>query len=239
MAPGSPALTVPDGVDVVLLDVGGVLVSDYWETILLTPEHGMVDRLGLDRARVEEVGLALWEVYCRRDGTEADYWSDLGRELGMTVPASLPAELDRLVTVAPGARELLASLGERDVRLGVVSNNTAFWFPKQSALLGLETLMAEYSSLREESLAAIEHRMTATNFTFAALAVVGLLLGTGYASSVIGLWMLGVEIAGEIEPWAVALAAVAATAAVAAWERWFYRYFRRQWRAARAVPEPG
>jgi hypothetical protein len=32
--------------------------------------------------------------------------------------------------------------------------------------------MAEYSSLREESLAAIEHRMTATNFTFAALAVI-------------------------------------------------------------------
>lgn len=36
----------------------------------------------------------------------------------------------------------------------------------------LDALMTEYSSLREESLAAIEHRMTATNFTFAALAVI-------------------------------------------------------------------
>lgn len=36
----------------------------------------------------------------------------------------------------------------------------------------VDVLMVEYESLREESIAAIEHRMTATNFTFAALAVI-------------------------------------------------------------------
>lgn len=180
------------------------------------------------------------------------------------------------------------------------------------------TLLVEYSSLREESLAAIEHRMTATNFTFAALAViiaalvssaidpvlggllllvavpqlakaglliwlgeyarsqragrqvarietrvndllgeevltwegalttkndhlsypylavVGLLLGTGYAASAIGLWTLGVELSEEIDTWPLVVGAAAVVVTV--WEVWFYAYFRRQWRSARAAP---
>ena len=129
---------MPDEIAVVLLDVGGVLVSDYWETILLTPELGLADRLGLERRRVEEVGLTLWDAYCRRDADEAAYWSDLERALGVAVPPSLPGELDRLVRPAPAAEALLetAQDGGRDV--GVISNNTAFWFPKQSARVGLD-----------------------------------------------------------------------------------------------------
>lgn len=36
----------------------------------------------------------------------------------------------------------------------------------------VQVLLAEYATLREESLGAIGHRMTATNFTFAAMAVI-------------------------------------------------------------------
>lgn len=129
---------MPDDVHVVLLDVGGVLVSDYWETILLTPELGLADRLGLERPQVEEVGLSLWEHYCRRPADEATYWADLERALGVVVPPSLPQDLDGLVAPAPGADALLASMRDSGVSLGVISNNTAFWFPKQAARVGLD-----------------------------------------------------------------------------------------------------
>lgn len=51
----------------------------------------------------------------------------------------------------------------------------------------VETLLVEYGSLREESLAALEHRMTATNFTFAALAVlIGAVISSGLGALVAG-----------------------------------------------------
>lgn len=38
----------------ILFDIGGVLTSDIWETLLLTPVSGLADRLGLNRQIVQQ-----------------------------------------------------------------------------------------------------------------------------------------------------------------------------------------
>ena len=58
--------------------------------------------------------------------------------------------------------------------------------------LQLQALLSEYSSLREESMAAIEHRMTATNFTFAAMAVIIAALLTSHTDPRVVVVFLGV-----------------------------------------------
>ena len=53
-----------DHVDVVLLDVRGVFVDDYWEKVL-HGEGGLAMKFGLDIDTTRSVGEMLWEKYCR------------------------------------------------------------------------------------------------------------------------------------------------------------------------------
>lgn len=133
----STPVSVPPGVEVVLLDVGNCLASDYWETVLLTPDVGLADRLGVDPAAACEAGRTLWERHCRRVSEEVTYWQELESALGVEIPDGVPEELDPLVLANPQAELLLSTMAEAGLRLGVCSNNTAFWFPKQAAKVGL------------------------------------------------------------------------------------------------------
>lgn len=131
------AVSVPPGVEVVLLDIGNCLASDYWETILLTPDVGLADRLGVDPVSACRAGQSLWERHCRRVSDEATYWQELESALGVEVPHGVAEELDSLVLTNPQAEVLLSTMVDSGLRLGVCSNNTAFWFPKQAAKIGL------------------------------------------------------------------------------------------------------
>ncbi|MGW1995297.1 HAD family hydrolase [Embleya sp. NPDC001921] len=129
------------GVDspVVLFDIGNVLFCDPWETLLLTAEHGLADRYGLDRGRVAEIGTALWRRYSLTETTEKRYWEDLARALGVRVHADDVAALESaLFRPNPHARQLLDSARDSGYRIGIASNNTTFWFAKQWSALGLD-----------------------------------------------------------------------------------------------------
>jgi len=122
----------------ILIDLGGVLTEDPWETILLTPEIGIADRLGLDRDVVATAGGKLWELYCRSFMEEEQYWDQMSELLNIKLPPVLIQEIEK-ATLKPthGALEFLSYLQETKRSWGLVTNNTAFWYSKQLAILGL------------------------------------------------------------------------------------------------------
>jgi FMN phosphatase YigB (HAD superfamily) len=128
-----------DHVQTVLFDLGGVLACDPWQSLLLTPGRGLADRLGLKRAEVERVGEALWSSFSIRTSREEVYWAELAELLRIDLPSPFIAELeDELLYANPVAPELLGQIRERGILIGVISDNTSFWFPKQAALVTLD-----------------------------------------------------------------------------------------------------
>lgn len=128
-----------DDPSVILFDLGNVLFCDPWESLLLTPGAGLVDRWGLDPAMVREAARRLWDEFSVRESEEPEYWQALSRELGRTISPELVAELERTLLVAnPVAGRLLAAASADGTRpVGIASNNTSFWYAKQAERLDL------------------------------------------------------------------------------------------------------
>jgi HAD superfamily hydrolase (TIGR01509 family) len=124
----------------VLFDCGGVLVPDAYETILLHEEKGILRDygLGLDEltARVRHV----WDKYSvLPDAHEKEFWEDIGLALGVEIdPREVASVRQEVITVNRKALEALEQLREHQIAIGVVSNSTAFFYPYQAELLGLD-----------------------------------------------------------------------------------------------------
>ena len=128
--------------DALMLDVGGVLFGDPWETLLLTPGTGLAARLGVDPAAADRAGHALWPRYAYRPRPAAAYWADLSAALGVRIRPDLVAELEAtLLRPSPDAAALLRLAAHRYTRIGLISDNTAFWYPWQAAELRLDDLL--------------------------------------------------------------------------------------------------
>ncbi|WP_159031078.1 HAD family hydrolase [Streptomyces acidiscabies] len=122
----------------VLFDLGDVLFRDPWETLLLTERTGLADRLGLDRAKVTETGRKLWHRFSLSETSEQDYWKALSRRLGQPVSPFLIRELEEELLVVNPSAETMLSTAAPGRRVGIVSNNTTFWYAKQSGRLRLD-----------------------------------------------------------------------------------------------------
>jgi FMN phosphatase YigB (HAD superfamily) len=126
----------------ILFDMGGVLICDTWEAFLLTPHTGLADQLQLDRNTTSRVGHTLWEHYSTRQTREEDYWSDLGKALSINIPLSIVDYLEsELLEANPKARESILEAKEAGFRIGIISNNTSFWFSKQVKLANIKDLI--------------------------------------------------------------------------------------------------
>lgn len=123
----------------VLLDVGNVLTPDPWEALVLTPERGLADRLGIRRAAAENAGRSLWPLFAvDADATEGDWWAAFEDTLGVRVPGALVAEVEATLLVAnPLAKSVLPMLAGA-FRVGVLTDSTTFWYPKQAGLVSLD-----------------------------------------------------------------------------------------------------
>lgn len=127
---------IDPAVKTVLLDMGNVLVNDWWETMFFA-EGGLAETLKLDRERLEEAGNALWSHYANSVRTEDEYWDHLEALLGRAIPTEVRLQCDALVLANPHAAEILDTLHSKGLVVGVISNNTAFWFPKQDGLVNI------------------------------------------------------------------------------------------------------
>jgi FMN phosphatase YigB (HAD superfamily) len=131
-------MNVNSGIATTLFDIGGVLTSDPWESLLLTPKKGIADRLQLERTLVQRVGRSLWKHYSTVIASEEEYWNHFSRVVGVTVPKALLAETEaQLLYANPSAKRMLDALAARGARIGIASDNTNFWYTKQVKLAGL------------------------------------------------------------------------------------------------------
>lgn len=136
-----PELAVAHGVDVVLLDVGGVLADDVWERMLLDPDQGLAVRWDMDPGRVRDAGAALWGRFSRGAAHEDAWWAALEEQLAAPIALPLRDELRAMVRGNDDARPVLTALRERSLPYVLVSNNTTFWWPRQLQAAGITDLL--------------------------------------------------------------------------------------------------
>lgn len=128
-------------VGAVLFDIGGVLADDVWERMLLDPRDGLAARRGIDPARAHAAGRAVWPVVSREPAQADDWWAAVEQRLDLTVAEAERAELLGLVQGNAEAREVFEEVRATSVEIGVVSNNTSFWWRHQLTLAGVLDLV--------------------------------------------------------------------------------------------------
>lgn len=103
---------------------------------MLTPVVGIAATLGIDGA--QEAAARVWDAFARSETVEDKWWRALGDELGHAIPLDRVREAEeRLLQPYRWAAPLLDGLADAVDRLGIVSDNTSFWFDKQDQMLGL------------------------------------------------------------------------------------------------------
>ena len=126
----------------ILFDIGNVLTSDFWEALWLSPRHGLADRLKVPLPLATEVGSRLWSHYSVTMANERDYWLEFERLIGFRIPGDVIRECEITnIKVNKCAKGVILSLVRRGFHVGVISNNTSFWAPKQLALAKLDAII--------------------------------------------------------------------------------------------------
>jgi phosphoglycolate phosphatase-like HAD superfamily hydrolase len=127
--------------DVVLFDLGGVLAVDTWEALYFGRD-GIISACGIDPALGLSVGRTLWKRHSIAITTEEAYWNDFRASTQCDVPEWVV--LSRTAALRPEnpqARGTLESLHASGVRLGILSDNTSFWYSLQSKSLELDNFV--------------------------------------------------------------------------------------------------
>jgi FMN phosphatase YigB (HAD superfamily) len=122
------------GVAWLLLDIGGVLFPDPWETLICTPKVGLADRLS--RPELLDAAGSLWWEFSLEKRSEEDYWTALENSADCRIPLELVQEVsEELLHPFPWAENLL---NIQTARVAIISDNTSFWFDIQSKALHLD-----------------------------------------------------------------------------------------------------
>jgi FMN phosphatase YigB (HAD superfamily) len=123
----------------VFFDIGGVLAPDCWETLLVAPGKGLATRLGVPASMLVAAARPLWPRYAVRRSSEIDYWTELGEATGQRISIDMVREAQRdLIVPNPFSIEALEHARRTGLRIGVISDNTPFWYNQQAQLLDLE-----------------------------------------------------------------------------------------------------
>lgn len=129
-----------------IFDVGGVLAHDVWENLLLDKKEGVVARLKLDAEEVLKVAESLWNEFAHRhineendwEKLEREYWNTFIQHFRLSESADYFIKLtEHFIRPVPGMLELLERLQSRGIKLAICSNNTEFWFNRQTLKLNL------------------------------------------------------------------------------------------------------
>ena len=127
-------------INTVLFDAGGVLTPDPMETILFTPEIGLVDKLKLDEKLVRSKMMLSYDKFSTIPRSlEKDFWKDLGNNISTEIPIALVKKIEKeLILPNPQAKEAITLIKDKGLKVGIISNNSSFWYDKQVILLELQ-----------------------------------------------------------------------------------------------------
>ena len=136
----------------VIFDIGGVLAPDVWETILLHPKTGLAKKYRIDHSLAERTGRLLWNRFglikasSKHDvnSIEIEYWQTLRSQLNIKETVDeLILLADRAIYAYPGMKNILKDVFRSGAQIIICSNNTTFWFEKQSKALSLSEYVSE------------------------------------------------------------------------------------------------
>lgn len=127
------------GINTVLFDLGGVLSVDPMQTILFH-ERGICARLNIDPSLVERNLSWIWDKYSVLPyATAEDFWKELSSLINTSIDSALvdKVALD-VLTIDPEAKSVFSELHNQQIQIGIISNNTAFFYPMQIRALDLD-----------------------------------------------------------------------------------------------------
>ncbi len=147
----------------VVFDLGGVLAYDVQEYLFadkmfIDEEQGLPARYAFDPAAVQEVARRLWRKYAyhvrynaQRDpdawrNLEKRYWREFTQALNPSLSPRVRRTFiqecidltEKYIKPVDGMPQFVETLHGRGLDLIILSNNTEFWFHRQSELLHLE-----------------------------------------------------------------------------------------------------
>lgn len=122
-----------------IFDFGGVLMK----TTSQAPRHAWDDRLGLARGTVERVvhGSKSWRLAQTGALSEADYWTDVGAQLGLDQPTvrALFSDYFSADQLDPALMEMIRQQREKGQTVALLSNDAPSLRDKLAAL-GIDNL---------------------------------------------------------------------------------------------------
>lgn len=137
----------------VLFDIGGVLTPDPWETLLLHPELGVLRERNIGLAAASARIAPVWDVFSvLPDAKESHFWRAAAHALDADIDeAALETCWPQLIAPNVETTAVFEQLTAADIRIGLISNNTAFFYPRQAKLLSIDSYI-------DESLSYLSHR---------------------------------------------------------------------------------
>jgi FMN phosphatase YigB (HAD superfamily) len=127
----------PNSINAVAFDIGGVLAADFWETLYFNDITGIVEKLDLDREYLAKIGAVLSQKYCLARFQEAEYWREFSQLVGRTPTKSQLELAETSIWADITFRDSIDKLRRENIRVYIVSDNTAFWFEKQVSKLSI------------------------------------------------------------------------------------------------------
>jgi FMN phosphatase YigB (HAD superfamily) len=119
----------------IALDIGGVLLADYWQSVLLDHNVGLWRQLGIPYARVKAVGDELWTDYSLRRSSEEEYWDDFEAALGRRPTAAQIRLAEDAIWTETELHLIVDLCADRSLDLYIVTENTEFFLRRQRELL--------------------------------------------------------------------------------------------------------
>jgi HAD superfamily hydrolase (TIGR01509 family) len=132
-------------INAVIFDLGGVLVNDVWEHLLLDKPNGIACRYGIEENMARKIGESLWEQFAYTPETPQNGWQNLERKYweqcieliwGKKPPAEVAVEkliamTNDFIQPVPGMIPILERLQAKGIELAICSNNNEFWLKYQ------------------------------------------------------------------------------------------------------------
>lgn len=123
------------GIDTVFFDMGGVLAPDIWEGLMF--KHGLAQGSNWTEPTMAAHISGIWKRYSTMlDGQESDFWGEVSESTGLVIDDSCLQEARKLLSANADADRTFEFLKNQGKRIGIISDNTNFFYPQQVGLLG-------------------------------------------------------------------------------------------------------
>lgn len=119
----------------VALDVGGVLLADYWQSVLLGQNVGLWRQLGISHDSAAAVGARLWTDYSLRRASEGEYWDEFAAVSGRRPTAEQIRLAEEAIWTEPELDQVIDLCADLSLDLYIVTENTEFFLRRQRELL--------------------------------------------------------------------------------------------------------